>query len=123
MNQETKSFSEIYVDLENINETSFDQTIRQAVDLTFSKLGVKVKQTLYSSLEVDYKLSKEDIPNKIGEFVNALEKIFGTSALLLEIDVMKTIRQRIPEFKCAAKNPDLAFVDYLASLKNFMEVS
>jgi hypothetical protein len=120
VNQETKSFPEIHIDLENRVESSFDQTIIEVVDLTFSKLGVKVKQTLYSSLAVDYKLSKENIPSRIEEFVGALEKIFGTSALLLEIDVMKTIRQKVPAFKCETKNPNLAFGDYLKSLKSYM---
>lgn len=123
MNQETKSFPEIHIDLENKKASSFDQTIIDAVDQTFSKLGVKVKQALYSFLEADYKLSKEDIPGRIGDFVNALEKIFGASALLLEIDVMKTMRQKVPAFTCEAKNPNLEFDDYLKSLKSFMEAS
>lgn len=79
MNQETKSFPEIHIDLENKKASSFDQTIIDAVDQTFSKLGVKVKQALYSFLAADYKLSKEDISGRIGDFVNALEKIFGAS--------------------------------------------
>jgi hypothetical protein len=123
VNQETKSFPEIHMNIENKKASSFDQTIIEAVDQTFSKLGIKVKQTLYSSLEADYKITKEDIPVRIGDFTNALEKIFGASALLLEIDVMKTMRQKVPAFTCEVKNTNLAFGDYLESLKSFMEVS
>ena len=123
MNQETKSLPIIQIDLDDHNASGFDQTIIEVVDLTFSKLGIRVKETFYSSLAAEYKLSKENIPVMIEEFVEALEKIFGSSALLLEIDVMKTVRKKIPEFKFEAETSNLSFVSYLKSLKSFMEYS
>ena len=123
MNQETKNFPIIQIDLDDNNSSKFDQTIIEAVDLTFSKLGVRVKEAFYSSLATEYKLSKEKIPVMINEFAVALEKIFGSSALLLEIDVMKTVRKKIPEFKFEAENSELTFVSYLKSLQSFMEYS
>ena len=59
----------------------------------------------------------------IVEFVEALEEIFGSSSLLLEIDIMKTVRKKIPEFKFEAENSDLLFISYLKSLRIFMEYS
>jgi len=123
VNQETKSLPIIQIDLDDHNASGFDQTIIEVVDLTFSKLGIRVKETFYSSLAAEYKLSKENIPVMIEEFVEALEKIFGSSALLLEIDVMKTVRKKIPEFKFEAETSNLSFVSYLKSLKSFMEYS
>jgi hypothetical protein len=123
VNQETKTFPIIHIDLEDNNPSKFDQTIIEAVDLTFSKLGVRVKEVFYSSLATEYKLSKEKIPVMIDEFVVALEKIFGSSALLLEIDVMKTVRKKIPEFKLETESSELTFVSYLKSLQSFMENS
>ena len=123
MNQETKRFPVTHLELGNTKISSFDQTIIEIVDQTFSKLGLKVKQTLYSCLEADYRLRKKAIPERIGDFVSAIEKIFGSSALLLEIDVMKAIRQKVPAFTCEAKNLHLGFEDYLKSLKRFMESS
>jgi hypothetical protein len=111
------------MELNSTPTLDFDQIIIEVVDQTFSKLGTKVRQTLYSTLENNYKLNKQDIPDRIGEFVNALEEIFGASALLIEIDVMKKMRQKVPAFKCEVNNPDLGFGGYLKSMKRFLEAS
>jgi hypothetical protein len=121
--QETKSLLELHIGLENPRSLSFNQTIIEAVDLTFSKLGSKVKQTLYYSLTIDYKLNKEDIPCRTKEFIDAIEGIFGKSALLLEIDLMKNLSQKVPAFKCETSNPKLTFCEYLKSLQSYMETS
>jgi hypothetical protein len=121
--QETKSLLELHIGLENPKTPSFNQTIIEAVDLTLTKLGPRVKHTLYSSLAFDYKLNKEDIPSRTKEFVDALEGIFGKSALLLEIDLMKNLSLKVPEFKCETRNPKLTFCEYLKSLQSFMETS
>jgi hypothetical protein len=123
VNQETKNFPIIQIDLDDRNVSRFDQTIIEAVDFTFSKLGVKVKEVFYTALANEYKLSKENIPVMIEEFALALEKIFGSSALLLEIDVIKSVRKMIPEFKFETESSDLTFVGYIKSLKSFMESS
>jgi hypothetical protein len=121
--QEIKSFPRIQIDSSDHNTSKFDQTVIEAIDLSFSKLGVRVKEALYSSLVAEYKLNKQNIPVMIEEFVEALEKIFGSSSLLLEMDVMKTIRKKIPEFKFEAESSDLSFTSYLKSLKRFLEYS
>jgi len=121
--QETKNLPIIQIDLENQDSSRFDQTLIEAVDLSFSKLGIRVKEALYSSLAAEYKLSKENIPLMIEEFVEALERIFGSSSLLLEIDVMKNVRKKIPEFKFETENSDLSFISYLRSLRSYMEYS
>jgi regulatory protein YycI of two-component signal transduction system YycFG len=105
----------------NLKSQSFPQLLIEAMDQTFSKLGVPTKHALYSFLETNYKLSKEDIPNRIEDFVNALEQIFGTSALLIEIDLMKSMQQKVPSFIFKIENADLNFEYYLKSLKSFTE--
>ena len=91
------------------------------MDQTFSKLGEPIKHTFYSFLEANYKLNKEDIPNRIQDLANALEQIFGASALLIEIDVMKNIQHKVPSFMLKIENADLTFEDYLKSLESFTE--
>jgi hypothetical protein len=80
-----------------------------------------IKHTLYSFLETNYKLNKENIPNRIEDLANALEQIFGTSASLIEIDVMKNMNHEVPSFKLKIENADLTFENYLKSLKSFAE--
>ena len=121
MIQETKNLLELHLKLENMTKPSFNQTLIEAIDLTFSKLGPKVKHALYSSLALNYKLNKEDIPCRAKEFTDALFAIFGKSALVLEIDLMKNLSQKVPTFKCEIRNPKLNFCDYLTSLQSFME--
>jgi hypothetical protein len=123
LNQEITTFTEIQMDLSCPQTYDFHQIITEVIDQTFSKLGTKIRQTLYSILENNYELNEKNIPDQIGEFVNAIEEIFGASALLLEIDVMKNMRQKVPTFKCEANNPNLGFVDYLRSMKEFMKHS
>ena len=119
MNQtQTISRPEIQI---NLKSPSFQELLIEAMDQTFSKLGEPIKQMLYSFLETDHKLSKEDIPNRIEDFVGALKQIFGTSALLIEIDIMKSMQQKVPSFILKIDNADLNFEDYLNSLKNFTE--
>lgn len=117
-NTQTISCPEIQI---NLKSPSFQEFLIEAMDQTFSKLGEPIKQMLYSFLETDHKLSKEDIPNRIEDFVSALKQIFGTSALLIEIDIMKSMQQKVPSFILKIENADLNFEDYLNSLKNFTE--
>ena len=91
------------------------------MDQAFAKLGAQTKHRLFSFLETGYELSKEDISDRIEDFVNALEQIFGTSALLIEIDIMKSIQQKVPSFILTMEDADLNFLCYLQSLKSFTD--
>jgi len=116
--QETESLQKIQI---NLGSSGFEELVIEAVDQTFTNLGLKVKQVFYYFLENHYKLSKMDIPNRIGDFVEALEKVFGTSALLIEIDVLRSLQQRVPSFTYLQERSELSFESYLASLKHHVE--
>lgn len=118
---QTSSIPEIRINSSEIINPNFEELVIEAIDQALLKLGEETKQSVYSLLEVDYKLARKDIPNRLGDFVNALEQIFGISALLIEIDVLKKIRQKVPSFTFIIENADLNFKDYLKSLKCFME--
>jgi hypothetical protein len=105
----------------NIGSSNFEETLLDALDLTFSKLGEDVKQRFYFFLDVNFKINKATIPDRIGDFVYALESVFGAGASLLEIDVMKTLRQNVPSFTYVAESPEISFEGYLFSLKRYFE--
>jgi hypothetical protein len=115
---QTESFPKIQL---NFNSSSFDEALLDALDQTFSKLGEGVKQKFYFLLDVNFKISKENIPDEIGDFVYALESVFGASTSLLEMDVMKTLRQNVPSFTYVEKSPEVSFEGYLFSLKQYIE--
>lgn len=117
---QTQTFPEIQI---NLNASNFDDLVIEAIDQTFSKLGIKVKQTFYSYLENNFTLNREEIPDKIGHFVYALEQIFGTGALLIQIDVVKNLRQRVPSFVYSTESSNLSFEAYLTSLKQHFNLS
>jgi hypothetical protein len=119
MNQtQTENFPRIQLDFKS---SGFDEFFLEAIDQTFSMLGTNAKQALFSFLENKYNLNREDIPSRLGDFVDGLEKIFGTGASVLELEVMKTLRHRVPSFVYVVESSDLSFESYLLSLRCHVE--
>lgn len=67
----------------------FDALLVQAIDEVFSCLGESSKSTIYFFLEVNFGINKEEIPNHIEDFSDALEKMFGLSAKYFEVAFIK----------------------------------
>ena len=101
--------------------SSFDELIVSTVDEVFANFGEKTQQMLYTILASDYKIEKQDIPKKISEFANALEHMIGISALLIEINIVKVIHEKIPEFEWNINSRNFKFARYIESLKSYME--
>lgn len=92
----------------------FEILLLGAVDEVLSSHGDASEQTVYSHLEKAFNIRRLDIPHKIDEFANAIEKSFGVGAKLLEIQIMKLIHERIgPSFKYSPKRNDLIFTEYV----------
>ncbi|MBN1784865.1 MAG: hypothetical protein JW815_03940 [Candidatus Bathyarchaeota archaeon] len=62
-------------------------------------LGKNEKHTIYFYLETEYKISKQDIPYRIGDFKKAPENIFGLGAKLLEMRIIEHLFNKIKHFK------------------------
>ena len=71
---------------QNSCETSFETTIIEAVDESFSSFGHSCKQAIYFQLENTFNITKQEIPFKIEEFANSIEQIFGIGARLIEVE-------------------------------------
>ena len=119
--QTLKTPTEIQINASEPVNQNFEELVIYSIDQAFSVLGERSKQSIYFLLESEYKLSRKNIPNRIGDFANAIEEIFGISALLIEIQVMKTLRQRVPLFMYIIENAELNFEEYLSSLRSFMD--
>lgn len=115
---QTESMEKIQI---NLDSPVFGELVNEAIDETFANLGLKVKLAFFHFLEDHYKLGKEDIPARIGDFVTALEKIFGASASLVEIDIVKILQQRVPSFTYLLESSDLSLEAYLRSLRQHVE--
>jgi hypothetical protein len=106
---------------------NFNDILLESIDEAFSTLGESAKSTIYLHLQKAFALSKNDIPDRVGDFSNALEQIFGAGARHLEILMMKCLHEKID---CAYKwegpkwlVPDLTFTKYVKLLKLCFEDS
>ncbi|MGB9135567.1 MAG: hypothetical protein WCC63_08335, partial [Candidatus Bathyarchaeia archaeon] len=62
----------------------FKKLLLEAVEESLSTLGETPKQAIYYHLKEAFKIGRQEIPDKIDEFVFAIEDIFGQGAKLLE---------------------------------------
>ena len=100
------------------NKTKFEEILLEAIDEGLSLLGESPKQALYFHLEETFNMNRQDIPYKIEEFTNAIEKIFGAGAKILKIQIMKCIFNKIGySFKHYPKQKSLTFKEYIAAVK------
>jgi len=92
----------------------FRKLLLEAVDEVFSSLGDSAKRAIYFHLQKTFKIKKQEIPNKIDEFTNAIEKIFGDGAKLIEIQIMKHLYEKVGnEFGYFPEEDDLLFTEYV----------
>jgi hypothetical protein len=96
----------------------FEEVLMEAIDEGLSLLGESSKQAIYFHLEKTFKMNRVDIPYRIEEFTDAIEKIFGTGAKILEIQIMKCLFKKVGStFKHYPKQKNLTFTEYIAAVK------
>jgi hypothetical protein len=101
----------------------FQRIMLETVDETFSSLGKGAKQSIYFQLKNSFGTTRENIPVEIEKFASALEKIFGSGAQLLEIQIMKRLHKKIgTRIKYYPKQKNLTFVDYLETTRILLSV-
>jgi hypothetical protein len=113
LNQE---FCNVVAIIDSSVTPSFNELLIEALDATLSSFGAQYKQAIYSQLDKNYNLNKETIPEHLEEFSEALTKIFGTSALLLEIKIMSSLHRKAPKLKINPIN-EFSFVSYLKAIQ------
>jgi hypothetical protein len=102
-----------------IPKGDFGKLLIEAVDNVFSSLGDSCKQAIYFNLKDCYNISKYEIPYRIEDFADALEKIFGPGANLIEIEIMRELFTKVQVFIYSPKQEDLSFTDYVETLCGF----
>jgi hypothetical protein len=96
----------------------FEKLFLEAVDEGLAYLGESTSRTIYYHLESDFNIKKQGIPRNIEAFADALEKIFGDGAGLLEIEIMKKLHEKVGNsFVCFSKQKDLVFTEYIETVK------
>lgn len=96
----------------------FEELLLEAVDEELSSLGESVKRAVYYSLKKAFKIEKHTIPHRIDEFANAIEKMFGDGAKLLEIQIMKRLYEKVGHnVEYFAETDNLLFLQYVEAAK------
>ena len=98
---------------------NFEKLLIEAVDNVFSSLGDSCKQAIYFHLKDRYNISKHEIPYRIEDFADALEKIFGVGAKLIEIEIMRALFTKVQDFSYSPKQEDLSFTNYVETWCGF----
>jgi len=96
---------------------AFEKILIEAVDEALASLGESAKQSIYFHLEDKFKIAKNDIPNRLEDFADGLEKIFGLGARFIEILVMKSLFKKIGQPLEWDESKELVFVEYVAAAK------
>lgn len=103
--------------------SDFKKLLLEAIDEGLSSLGDSSKQTFYSYLEKTFSIEKQDIPNKIEEFTNAIEKIFGHGAKILEIQMMIHLHEKVGnDFQYYPEKNELLFTEYIEAAYRHMNL-
>ena len=80
---------------ERKREKKFNDILLESIDKAFLTLGENSKSAIYFHLERKFAISRQDIPDRVHDFSDALEQIFGLAARQLEILIMKCLNEKI----------------------------
>ena len=106
---------------------SFCKMFEKAVDEAFYSLGESTRKAIYTRLKNSFGIEKSEIPYRINDFADALEKIFGPAARNLEILCIKNIQAKARiDYECdlpESIGSELTFKEYDKMVKLDFEVS
>ena len=101
-------------------KSNIEATLLSAVDESLSSFGDSFKQVIYFQLANTYHIEKQEIPDKINEFADAIEEIFGIGAKLIEMKIIKALYEKVEGFTYIADKEDLLFTEYIENLRCFL---
>jgi hypothetical protein len=96
---------------------NFDKLLLEAVDEGLSSLGESSKQAIYFHLEKTFSIKKQQIPEKIADFAQAIHRIFGLGANFLEILIIKRLYEKIGVVFELVDAEELALAKYVTVAK------
>jgi len=94
----------------------FHELFLRAVDSAFSSLGDSARQSIYFHLETRFRMPRDEIPDRLEDFENGMEKIFGAGTKFLEILIMKRLYETMEPKRRTMKwedDKEFKFVDYV----------
>ncbi len=109
-------------------ESKFNEILLTVIDEELSSLGEPVKNSLFSHLENNCGIRRNELPQKIEEFSKVLHRFFGLGASRLEIKFMKSLYSQLklefefPEIdRCKWVETGFSFIEYINYMKRNFE--
>ena len=81
------------MDTEFGEKKTFDEVLLESIDEVLTAIGNSVKYKIYLHL-MDRGISRNQIPNRIQDFMNILQRILGVGARYIELQVIKQIQAK-----------------------------
>jgi hypothetical protein len=100
-----------------LSEREFNEILLEATDEGLSSIGETPKRALYFLLEERFNITKQEIPYRITDFEDALEKIFGLGAKFLEIIIMKCLYEKVGQTVHLYSPNDFSFTKYVRAVR------
>jgi hypothetical protein len=114
----------------NKPKPDFNEMLLASIDEALSSLGENIAAAIYFHLEETFKIKRLEIPQRIKDFSEALEKIFGLGAKTLELLCMKKLHEKIgvsckwPEYEWPLSKwivPEMTFQEYVNLMRQNYE--
>jgi hypothetical protein len=105
----------------NCSRKEYEQILLESIDNALDALGKSAKASIYFHLEQEFAIAKQEIPYRIEDFSDGIERIFGLGARHLEILIMKNLHAKIA-YNCKYDGKssfvsDLTFRKYVELLR------
>ena len=102
---------------QKITEQNFNRLFIEVIDETFSSLGESAKTAIYFHLERKFKIKKDEIPNTVANFAQAMDILFGISSKPLELMFMQRLNEKVKAEYGSVKPDDFTFEKYVDMVK------
>ena len=97
----------------------FHDVLLEAVDEGLLALGESVRQAIYRHMDRRYSIRREDLPEKAGEFAEALRDMLGAAS---EVLLKYMARRLYAKLKLGyEEKPDWSFLDYVNHARKAVE--
>ncbi|MBT0160408.1 hypothetical protein G4O51_10545 [Candidatus Bathyarchaeota archaeon A05DMB-2] len=95
---------------------AFDGLLLRAIDEALNSLGKSVGQAIYFHIENTFGINRTQIPENLQAFQEALEKIFGAGARLIEVQIIKNLHVMTGN-SLVMKRSEFEFIKYVDAAK------
>ena len=72
-------------------KTNFEEIVLEAVEKALKEFGESTSEIIYSMINRDYAIKKEEIPEKFELFVQAIRSLFGSGSKTVEALILENL--------------------------------